>query len=409
VLRLGARRAGLVCLLAAACAGVVGAGPRSATIFMYHHIAPTIAPGPYARALTVTPAEFDRQLTWLRDHACAVVTVDELWHDVRDGQADACEAALTFDDGYADVARYAEPLLIRYGDDATLYVTTGYVGSPGHVSRRDLLRARDLGWEIGAHTVHHLDVTRLSGSAARREVRESAAALREWLGEPVLSFAYPAGANNRQVRAEVAAAGFATAVTTQPGLVVAGDDPYALPRLRVVRNAGVRLFAAVWPHAAAGPDARAVRHIARERSAGNERRLAEAIAAALLARDFPEPFERVEVQAVPPASVAGIVLSGVKFHVPVDASRFAHDVRRMLAVAFAAAPSVREVDIWAEVPRALPAHAVVAGDEAVPTERTVFSAAVPREQHAPGGGWRLGRVYWDPTWLAASHRARGKV
>ncbi len=402
------RRAGRACLMAVLGACLAGAGPRTA-IFMYHHVAPTVPPGPYARALTVTPAEFDRQLAWLRDHACAVVTVDELWQDVRQAQTDACEAALTFDDGYADVARYAEPLLIRYGDAATLYVTTGYVGAPGHLSRQDVLRARGLGWEIGAHTVHHLDLTRLPRSAVRREVRDSAAALRRWLGQPVLSFAYPAGANGRQVREEVAAAGFATAVTTQPGLVAARDDPYALPRLRVVRNAGVSLFARVWPRAAAGPGVRALRHIARERSAGNEQRVAEAIARALLARAFPEPFVRVEVQSIPPATVAGIVISGVAFHAPVDARRFTRDMRRMVAAAFAAAPSVREVDVWAEVPRVLPPHAVVAGDEAVPTQRTVFSAAVPREQYAPGGGWRLGSVYWDRTWLPAPHPARGNV
>ncbi|MBV8340330.1 MAG: hypothetical protein JO343_10320, partial [Candidatus Eremiobacteraeota bacterium] len=53
-----------------------------AVIFMYHHVSPTVLPGPYARALTVTPQEFAAQLSWLRTKGCRIATVDELVTDV---------------------------------------------------------------------------------------------------------------------------------------------------------------------------------------------------------------------------------------------------------------------------------------------------------------------------------------
>jgi peptidoglycan/xylan/chitin deacetylase (PgdA/CDA1 family) len=76
---------------------------------MYHHVSTAVQPGRYARALTVTPAEFDKQLRWLRDRGCSAVTVDELVRDARAGSLAMCEVALTFDDGYADVATIAAP------------------------------------------------------------------------------------------------------------------------------------------------------------------------------------------------------------------------------------------------------------------------------------------------------------
>jgi len=41
-----------------------------AAVFMYHHVAPTAPPGKYARALTISPQEFNAQLDWLRARGC---------------------------------------------------------------------------------------------------------------------------------------------------------------------------------------------------------------------------------------------------------------------------------------------------------------------------------------------------
>jgi hypothetical protein len=121
------------------------------------------------------------------------------------------------------------------------------------------------------------------------------------------------------------------------------------------------------------------------------------VAVALLDGDFPEPILKVRVVATEPATVAGIMLSGAKFHEPVDRAAFTSDVASMLDRAFAADPSVSEVDVWAVLPILVAANATVSGDLAVPADRTVFSAAMTRKAWARGDG-SLGATYWEPGW-----------
>jgi peptidoglycan/xylan/chitin deacetylase (PgdA/CDA1 family) len=368
-------------------------------IFMYHHVSPAVQPGIYQRALTVSPAEFEGQLRWLRSRGCELVTVDRIWADAVHHALSRCEAAVTFDDGYADVARYALPLLQRYGANATFYIATGFVGSSGHMTVADLRAAQRRGIEIGAHTVHHVDLARLPSASAAREIDESQSALQRWLAAPVTTFAYPAGSYNRSVEAALARAHFATAVTTQPGTLSASDDAYALPRYRVVHGRGLGLLAGVFAQADRSPASwTALEHIARERIEGNDPKAAEAVAVALLARRFPEQIMKVHAVALTPATVVGIVLSGVKFHAAVNRGRFAQDVREMIDTAFGAAPAADEVDVWAVVPIGVPAGAIVSGDYAASTERTVFSAAMLRSAYTANSG-SLGVTYWYSGWL----------
>jgi peptidoglycan/xylan/chitin deacetylase (PgdA/CDA1 family) len=377
------------------------AGGGAGAIFMYHHVSTQVQPGRYARALTVTPLEFEKQLRWLRDRGCAAVTVDQLVHDTNAGSVAACEVALTFDDGYADVVTIAAPMLRRYGDRATFYIATGYVGATGHVDVAQLRALHGEGMEIGAHTVHHVDLTKLPPERASQEIESSALALRGWIGVPISSFAYPSGRVDAAVMARVQMLGFDNAVTTRPGYVTQTSAAYELPRYRIKRGTGLALMTALLRSAVRGnaPESE-LEHIARERAAGNDPQAAEAIAVALLARKFPEQILKVHVLASQPATVAGIVLSGVKFHRAVNRDRFAADVREMVELAFEAAPSVHEVDVWATVPLKVAAGTTVSGDYAEPTAATVFSAAIARRpDEESNGGIDLGRVYWDPHFL----------
>lgn len=400
-MRVRISRRALAALLAVV---VSAAGTRAAAntdaILMYHHVSPTVQPGPYARALTVSPSEFEAQVHWLRERGCLLVTVDRAWADALAGTAAPCEAALTFDDGYEDVARYAVPILLRYGAVGTLYISTGLIGHPDHLSIGDLRAAQADGMEIGAHTVDHVDLTKLPAARVQQEIEGSARAVDASIGVEPATFAYPSGKFTAQIARDVAMDHFKTAVTTNAGRLITGADPYELPRYRVTHGQGLHLLSMVFGPATRGAaeDWITLAHIARERIAGNEPAVAETVATALLAQRFPEQITRVRVERIMPATVAGIVLSGRKFHAGVDRERFEQDVRQMVGVAFAVAPSLDEVDVWATIPIAVPAGAVVSGDEAAPTERTVFSAAVVKTPHA-SAPWDLGVTYWDHSWL----------
>ncbi len=378
-------------------------------VFMYHHVSATAGGGPFGRALTVSPQEFDGQLRALRERHCAVVGVDELVRDVRAGRMPGCEVALTFDDGYDDAASVAAPMLRRYGDVGTFFVTTGYLGTRGHMTVADVRTLAAEGMDIGAHTVNHPDLTRLAPRSVAQQVVASRAMLRSISGQAVGSFAYPAGRHDSDVEAQVRAAGYDVAFSTDPGRVDAvaiARDRFALPRYRVLRGRGDALFQSVLGSSGApaqGLTGGALLAVAKSRSEGNAPDTAERVAVALLSVGYPEQILKVRVFATKPAVVAGIMLSGVKFHAPVDRETFAADAADMIYRAFAAEPSVTEVDIWAVVPIAVARDATVSGDLAVPTTRTVFSASVLRSDWDREEG-TLGTTYWEAGWLQHTTR-----
>ena len=113
---------------------------------------------------------------------------------------------------------------------------------------RDLHRA---GMQIGAHTVSHPILTRLTPDDARHEIADSRNRLEEILGQRVGLFAYPNGKPGDDYGEEHVALvrdlGFDAAVSTEHGAAVRGSDPMQLPRFtpwdRSRLRFGVRLAA----------------------------------------------------------------------------------------------------------------------------------------------------------------------
>ena len=87
------------------------------------------------------------------------------------------------------------------------------------------------GVSIGSHTVTHPILTNCDDASLRRELAESRARLEAALGRRVEEFCYPNGDVDARVRRETERAGYACAVTVEHGLVAAGDDALALPRV----------------------------------------------------------------------------------------------------------------------------------------------------------------------------------
>jgi peptidoglycan/xylan/chitin deacetylase (PgdA/CDA1 family) len=197
---------------------------RRSVILLYHGVAPSntkIDPG----FLRVRPAAFRAQLELLLAAGYEFVTVAEFadrsgGHDPPPGLA-----ALTFDDGMDDNHRVVLPILRERGVPATVYVTTGLIGKPnpwmasGSGARmmtveelRDLVAA---GFEIGAHTVTHPDLSQLDFESCLCEASESRVALERLLDVRIDTFAYPFCYYSPTAVAAVRAAGFTAAVTCQ--------------------------------------------------------------------------------------------------------------------------------------------------------------------------------------------------
>ena len=59
-----------------------------------------------------------------------VLAVEDLVERVRQGTAPRNALALTFDDGYRDNLSHAAPILAQHGLPATIFLATGYIGTP---------------------------------------------------------------------------------------------------------------------------------------------------------------------------------------------------------------------------------------------------------------------------------------
>ncbi|MEI6415372.1 MAG: polysaccharide deacetylase family protein [Pseudomonadota bacterium] len=105
-------------------------------VLIYHRVA-KIQQDPHL--LAVTPAHFEEQLLVLRRHY-PVVTLSELTENLMRGRCPGPMVVLTFDDGYADNAEAALPLLKKHDIPATFYLASGFVGTTREYLQDDLER-----------------------------------------------------------------------------------------------------------------------------------------------------------------------------------------------------------------------------------------------------------------------------
>ena len=138
---------------------------------------------------------------------------------------------------------------------------------PSHrpMSREELMCMVGAGIEIGAHTRHHSALAVLPDALVREEVEGSAADVEAMTGQRPQAFAYPFGAPGRDFVADteriVRDAGFACAVTTRPGVVVADSPRFSLPRYFVTAEHGPEFES--WLRSRFGGVARVARKVRR--------------------------------------------------------------------------------------------------------------------------------------------------
>lgn len=94
-------------------------------ILIYHRVHPN--PGPFMID-PVPPDRFERQMRHLA-RAYRPLPLAELLERSRAGVVPEGAVAVTFDDGYADNAEYAAPILARHGIPATVFLVTGCIGT----------------------------------------------------------------------------------------------------------------------------------------------------------------------------------------------------------------------------------------------------------------------------------------
>jgi peptidoglycan/xylan/chitin deacetylase (PgdA/CDA1 family) len=186
----------------------------------------------------VSSDSFRRQLDLVLASGRQPLTADE-YGEVLTGSRPAPQrpVVLTFDDGFADLTDEVRPALRDRGLRGTAFVTTGFVGRPGMLSRAGLDELAQDGptptIEIGSHSITHPHLDLLPPPAAHREIAGSGRTLEDWLGVAVSSFAYPHGNHSRRTRAIAVQAGYRTVHAVRNALSHPEDDVYAVSRYTV--------------------------------------------------------------------------------------------------------------------------------------------------------------------------------
>jgi len=99
--------------------------PRGRPAILNYH---RIAEQPFDPwGLCVSPENFRAQIALLKIHR-RMMSVDDLVTALRAGAVPDFAAAVTFDDGYADNALYAKPVLEEFQVPATFFLTSGAIG-----------------------------------------------------------------------------------------------------------------------------------------------------------------------------------------------------------------------------------------------------------------------------------------
>jgi peptidoglycan/xylan/chitin deacetylase (PgdA/CDA1 family) len=167
---------------------------------------------------------------------------------------------ITFDDGYRDNFTVAFPVLRAARLPATFFVSTGFIGSDSifphdaemmrkrqgsfqspsasrpNMTWDDLRAMQAAGYEIGSHTVNHVDLGCADEQTIFREIEDSLAALNTQLGERQRAFSFPFGQPDNIPEAAIHAlrtSGFYAAASQYGGVNQTGTDPFRIRRVDV--------------------------------------------------------------------------------------------------------------------------------------------------------------------------------
>ncbi len=212
------------------------AGGASVPILMYHVIKAPPATAKFP-GLYVPEEEFAEQMQALARAGYRAVTMDQLLANWTHGTPlpPGKPVVLSFDNGYLSQLTDAEPVLQRLGwvgvENLQL---SGLPPSQGGLSRGQVAQLIADGWELDTQGVSHADLIAISPSQLRQQVFLAREELQHRYHVPVNWFCYPSGHYDQAVVEVVKAAGFVGSTTVVPGWAAPSQDPYRLPRLRVL-------------------------------------------------------------------------------------------------------------------------------------------------------------------------------
>lgn len=204
-------------------------------ILMYHLIDEKAGA---LEGLYLRTSEFEEHLQYLKDNNFTSITMKDLqgyWAGTKALQKKSI--LITFDDGSITVYNNAYPLMKKYGFVSTQFIISSHLGNGGVMTKDQVKEMAAAGHEIGSHSYSHLDLISVSESILRQEVVQSKKDLEVLIGQPIVSFCYPAGKFNTNVQNYLKKSGYLSAVTTVNGFAnKTKQGAFELKRIRISRG-----------------------------------------------------------------------------------------------------------------------------------------------------------------------------
>lgn len=224
----------------------VKAPGRGATVLIYHRVG-----GGSGTEIDMAAELFDEQMAWLAAEGCAASLDDALAQLASPAPPQRDPVVVTFDDGTADLAEVALPILVRHGVPATVYVATDFVDA----GRSFPAAGTPLSWAalgemvatglvtVGSHTHTHALVDRLPPAEVEVELDRSIELIGEHLGVTAEHFAYPKAVAPPEPVEAVVRSRFASAALggNRPNPYGA-TDPHRLARSAIQVSDGMEWF-----------------------------------------------------------------------------------------------------------------------------------------------------------------------
>jgi peptidoglycan/xylan/chitin deacetylase (PgdA/CDA1 family) len=211
---------------------------------MYHEIElpgrPMCQDEPGYVRYMVSATDFRAQMQVLKDSGLHGLSVSEALASPR-----YPGVVITFDDGCETDLTAAAPLLREFGFQGTFYVTVGFLGRRGYLSRAQLRELGDLGLEVGSHSMTHPYLTDLSDEQLIDELAGSKRELEQIVGRPIHHFSCPGGRWDQRVVAKAKQASYHSLSTSRASANSARTDPYALGRVAILRGTSLATFRAL--------------------------------------------------------------------------------------------------------------------------------------------------------------------
>jgi peptidoglycan/xylan/chitin deacetylase (PgdA/CDA1 family) len=211
-------------------------GNATVPILMYHVINPPPAGAPFP-GLYVPAGEFAAQMNALRAAGWHAVTMDQLESNWTRGVSlgPGKPIVLTFDNGYTSQYTNALPVLKQLGWVGVENIQLlGLPPSEGGLTDAQVRGLISAGWELDTQGMSHADLISLDSAGLQYQIANARRSLRSRYGVAVNWFCYPSGHYDSTVIAAVRGAGFVGSTTVVPGWASRTEDPYRLPRLRVL-------------------------------------------------------------------------------------------------------------------------------------------------------------------------------